>query len=196
MSSSGQPRVVKEWTILNRAYIEYADGRQFSGRIDPKTNKVNDWKEVKADNAGSSSSTAQETKKLYLVLQSQAPGEPMHWSLFVSSGESLDSRGKVWQVKGDALLMHYQHAENVALLRSGSYYTSYVLNSDLSKSQESLIKEAAGKEKPPQAKNQRSVKENCQGWTIRVLKRLQGGNVVNKQQVMWVEKELKEPISK
>lgn len=119
----------------------------------------------------------------------------MHWSLFICRGESVDAKGKIWQVKGDAILMHYQHDEEIAHFQAESYYSSYTLNADLSQRQEELIEKAVGEEKPPQAKDQRSVHENCQGWTLRVLKRLQG-DVVDAKQVQKIESELKEPISK
>lgn len=187
-----KPQIIRQYKVLQRKIIEYSDGTQFSRRTDPRTRKVSSWVKVTADNAGPSSST-EEPKKLYLVLEKQSAGEPMHWSLFVCRGESVNAKGKVWQVTGDAVLMHYQHDEEIPHFQSESFYNSYTLNADLSQGQEELIEKAVGEEKPPQAKDQRSVQENCQGWTIRVLKRLQG-DVVDEEQVQWIESELKQPL--
>lgn len=132
--------------------------------------------------------------KFYLVLQSQTDGEPFHWSLFACRGEANTVGGPVWQVKGDATYMRLQNADNVNLFKSASYFESYELNADLSESQQNEIKRAVEKERPPEAKDQRSVTENCQGWTIRVLRRLQEKGVVEKDRVDWIESDLKEPI--
>jgi hypothetical protein len=105
MPSPFKPHVVKQWAVFKREYVEYSDGKQYSRRNDSTTGEAADWEEVKLENSGSSSSSALPPKKLYLVLQSQADGEPKHWSLFVTRGESVNARGKAWQVKGDALLM-------------------------------------------------------------------------------------------
>ncbi|KAM5360887.1 hypothetical protein ACJZ2D_013454 [Fusarium nematophilum] len=150
MSSSPE---AKRWRVLNREYSE-ADGRVYSRKLDPKTGIASEWKEHEATTEdGGPSPSAEEPKKLYLVLHSQSEGEPMHWALFVCDGDTVASKGT------------------------------------------SSIEEAVGREEPPRAEDQRSVKENCQGWTIRVLRRIEG-EVVKRETVDWIENDLKEPINR
>ncbi|QPG97585.1 hypothetical protein C2857_006573 [Epichloe festucae Fl1] len=192
--SLAKASVVGEWNILNRQFMLLSDGRQYCRKINTQTGTAEEWVEVERADAVPPSVSTTEPKKLHLMLQVQAAGESMHWSLFVCREEDPNTKGRVWQVKGDATFMHYMYANEAALFASQSYYTSYALNSNLSKSQESLVNEAAGKEKPPRAKDQRSVRENCQGWTVRVLRRLQRDGVVKKETVDWIEKDVKEVV--
>src|SRR6266536_3056739 len=52
---------------------------------------------------------------LSLVLQTQPFGEPDHWSLFVAPEGGT---GTIYQVKGDAELMHHTHAKGVNIQAS------------------------------------------------------------------------------
>ena len=51
--------------------------------------------------------------ELKLVRQSQLPGEPYHWSLFLAAE---DQKGAVFQVKGDSTSMRFTHTENIDIL--------------------------------------------------------------------------------
>jgi hypothetical protein len=46
-----------------------------------------------------------------------------------------------------------------------------------------LVKWAAEQEPPPQAENRKSVTENCQGWTVRVIARLVKEKIVMAQKL-------------
>ncbi|RXW15041.1 hypothetical protein EST38_g10809 [Candolleomyces aberdarensis] len=186
--SFSQSNEVKPWR-RNREYRTLSDGRMFSRKIDPKTDTPGQWEEI------SPPAPEEEPKKqLYLILEDQLPGEPRHWSLFACIGETAASKGKRWQVTGDATFMHYQHDDDVAVFAAPVGKTYYTLNNDLSEDQEKEVEEAVEKELPPSAPDRASVKEHCQGWTIRVLRRLERGGVVKKETVDWIERDLKEPI--
>ena len=127
--------------------------------------------------------------ELKLALQRQAYGEPNHWSLFLS----LEGRpGTVYQVKGDATAMHYAHAFNINLLNSTSYITSYILAKP-TEQEAALVDYWAYREPPPSAPTQAAVHENCQGWIIRVLRRLVEERIVQQD---WLDfaVNLQEPL--
>ena len=65
--------------------------------------------------ADSTPPTGSSPMELQLVRQKQIAGEPFHWSIFLASE---CQRGVVFQVKGDAIAMHYAHAENIDVLNS------------------------------------------------------------------------------
>ncbi|KAK4096492.1 hypothetical protein N658DRAFT_501547 [Parathielavia hyrcaniae] len=196
-SASDTSKKPKTWRILSTEYKELGNGKQFSRKIDLKTGlPKTEWQEVAKPPSSSSGSSQEEQHKLYLVLQKQAEGEPDHWSLFATRGGELTSaRGKVWQVKGDALSMRHVPANNVAIFASGSFKAHYVLCSNLTADMENKVEAAAAREAPPKAANQAAVVENCQGWTIRVLRRLEKEGVVKKETVNQMSK-LKQPIRK
>ncbi len=109
-----------------------------------------------------------------LVRQHQAPGEPDHWSLYLAyEGQA----GTAYQVKGDALAMHYAHASNVNPLTSYSFKDSYVIARPTTQ-QAARVGYWANQEAPPWAPNQAAVQENCQGWTTRVMRHLVQEGVV------------------
>lgn len=66
----------------------------------------------------------EEPMRLLLVRQRQAEGEPRHWSLFLSRENQA---GTVYQVKGDATYMRFDHAANVNILNSTSLLDSYII---------------------------------------------------------------------
>lgn len=111
---------------------------------------------------------------LMLVRQKQADGEPFHWSLFLARE---GSRGVAFQVKGDAIAMHYAHATNVDLLGSESFQDSYIMARP-NEQQVARIRYWANATPPPSAPNQAAVQENCQGWTIRVIAHLISEQIV------------------
>ena len=76
--------------------------------------------------------------------------------------------------------MRFEHHVDVDRFESGnSVWYTRVINDGLSEEQERRVDEIARGETPPRAKSRREVKENCQGWTVRVLKRLVGEGIVD-----------------
>ncbi|OIW28099.1 hypothetical protein CONLIGDRAFT_462426 [Coniochaeta ligniaria NRRL 30616] len=193
---SPKAETLKRWRVLNREYEIRPDHQQFSRRLNRITSEpISDWLPVAtSDLDPSSPSPATEPKKLHLIRQDQAEGEPRHWSLFVVSGEDKSSKGHVWQVTGDALCMHYNNLSDTAQFAAEGFNSNYELNSNLSEAQERMVEEAVKDELPPAADDERSIKENCQGWTIRVLRRLQGQGVVAERTADWIERDLLEPL--
>lgn len=55
-----------------------------------------------------------------------------------------------------------------------------MLISDLTPQLEDVVKEVSEAEPPPTAENMREVKENCQGWTIRVVEQLKARNMIQR----------------
>lgn len=118
--------------------------------------------------------------ELKLVRQEQITGEPYHWSLFLAhEGQP----GDVFQVKGDAVAMHYAHDNNTNILCSQSYKDSYIIARP-TEHQAARVRYWATHEAAPRASNQAAVRENCQGWTIRVIRRLVTEEIVQQQ---WVD---------
>ncbi|KAI9799974.1 MAG: hypothetical protein M1825_004345 [Sarcosagium campestre] len=110
--------------------------------------------------------TADNEYRICVVRQNQPPGQPLHWSLFVYQ-EGVPG-GMMLQVTGDAVHMHYQHAQNVDLFNSSTFRDQFDLGT-ATEAQCSQIWSAAHMIVPPQANSQAEVVENCQGWTIRLV---------------------------
>ena len=126
-----------------------------------------------------SPSTGPSLLELKLVLEMQSPGEPDHWSLFLSREGAA---GTVFQATGDAIAMTYSPVEDTNLLDSPTYKTSYII-AQLDNEQAARVRFRAVNEPPPSAPNQADVRENCQGWAIRVIGRLVGEGIVEEK---WV----------
>ena len=139
--------------------------------------------------ADSFPSTGPSPLELKLVRQEQSPGEPLHWSLFLAGEGQL---GTVFQVRGDAVTMHYTHIHDTDVLRSHSYKDSYIIARP-TEQQAARVRHWATHEVPPSAPNQAAVSENCQGWSIRVMRRLVEEGIV---QLSWVDTavSLQEPV--
>jgi hypothetical protein len=170
----------------NREFIAYDDGSQWTRRLDPKTGKpLGDWKIVESlDNQ----SATEATLKLAVVVQKQSEGEPYHWALFCYYPDQTGKgKGQVWQVKGDAECMRYQHASNIDIFNSASFYWHQVVSPNLSHAQYGIIDKITRDEQPPRAANRAAVKENCQGWTIRVLRRLVRHGIVEERTVTMLQ---------
>jgi len=195
---SSQAGTLKHWRVLNREYKILSNEQQLSRRLNRITSEpISDWMPVApSDRAPSSVLSTPQPRKLHLIRQDQAEGEPRHWSLFVVSGEDKPSKGDVWQVTGDALSMHYNNLNDTAQFAAEGFSSNYELNSNLSEAQERMIEEAVKDELPPAAEDERSIKENCQGWTIRVLRRLQSQGVVTDGTADWIERDLLDPLKK
>lgn len=127
---------------------------------------------------------------LSLSLETQPPSEPNHWSLFLARE---NAPGKLYQVTGDAESMTYEPSiQDVDITRAENFYTLYQL-AEISEEQAGIVKEIAEGEMPPKAENRKSVRENCQGWCVRVLGRLVGRGIVGKEKLEMV-RELMEPV--
>ena len=134
-----------------------------------------EWK--KAESPPPTGSSPMELK---LVRQEQTTGEPIHWSLFLAQE---GQPGVVFQVKGDAVAMHYAHANNINVTISQSYKDSYIIARP-TEDQAARVRYWATHEPAPRASNQAAVMENCQGWTIRVIRRLVAEGIVQQR---WVD---------
>lgn len=60
---------------------------------------------------------------------------------------------------------------------------------------EEVVKKVAAAELPPQVKSRKEVKENCQYWAIRVMKKLVELGMMDPQKVVDCQK-LLEPVRK
>lgn len=145
------------------------NGRHFSRR-----RGTQEWTEYKPDNV-ILPPTGPLPLYVSLAHEIQGPGEPLHWSLYVAR-ESQP--GVVYQVRGDAECMEYQHIKiPVDITSSESFGTLYQLAA-ITEEQAMIVEELANSESPPKAANRASVKENCQGWVIRILTKLVERGVV------------------
>lgn len=127
--------------------------------------------------------------ELYIVRQVQADGEPYHWSLFVANEGKA---GAQYQVKGDTTMMHYMHAKPVNMFLSESFFDSFTM-ARLTEAQAARVHHWATQETPPSAPNLAAVTENCQGWVVRVVKRLVEEGIVEPKWVLESEK-MKQPV--
>lgn len=101
--------------------------------------------------------------------QVQPQDEPDLWSLFVSRAKGQP--GSVYRVRGDVVNMHFEQAHDVNPLDSDLLKDAYTI-AMLSDEEAQAVHRFAGLEAPPSAPDRRSAKENCQGWTARLLQRL------------------------
>lgn len=138
--------------------------------------------------------------KLSLIQFTQLPQEPLHWALFLGIE---GCPGELFQVTGDAECMHYEHVEfgSGAGLESGvdvttleGFLTAYTLASFPMPSQKDdgneavkAVKEIVWNEPAPRAASRKDVKENCQGWAVRVLQRLMERGLVEERKVSMVK---------
>ncbi|GAD93631.1 hypothetical protein MGYG_00396 [Paecilomyces variotii No. 5] len=117
---------------------------------------------------------------LFLAHEDQGPEEPMHWSLYVAKE---NEPGMIYQVRGDAEYMTYTPSrQRVDITSLEGFSTLYQL-ATVTKEQASLIEEIAQNEPPPRAANRREAKENCQGWTVRVIAELVEGGIVPRRKL-------------
>jgi hypothetical protein len=88
-----------------------------------------------------------------------------------------------WQVTGDAEFMHFESADGVDKMNLPDFAWHQVLNKDLSDGQLARVDEIVRAEKPPSAPNRAAVTEHCQGWTVRVVRRLVEEGIAEKRVV-------------
>ena len=134
-------------------------------------------------------SPERETNTLHLVRQVQAPGEPDHWSLFVTRDGVV---GSSYQVKGDAEAMRCAHMDNTRVMLSASFRDSFVLARP-NEGEVGRLQYWAATEPPPSASDAASITENCQGWAIRVMDRLANEHIVEHR---WIDfaRTIQQPI--
>lgn len=180
--ANGQVRRVR-----NNEYATATDGAQLKRKVMPDGTRT-EWARTSPD-LPPEPAEGDPPLVLMLVLERQAEGEPKHWYLFVAP----EGRpGSVYQVTGDATFMRYEVQRDASPLGSESYHTSYVL-ARLGEGQEDAVRSCAEAEAPPSAESRASVRENCQGWAIRVLRRLRGEGIVSEGWVEFAEG-IEEPV--
>lgn len=130
--------------------------------------------------------------RLLVVRENQAEGEPKHWYLCLCRDDDFCVR--TFQVTGDATHMVLKTEVNIDRLHAPDYLTSYELKAGLLQEHVSLIESIVVSEPAPEAPNRRSVKENCQGWTLRVLARLADKDLVEAKDIDWLRKDWLEPV--
>lgn len=121
---------------------------------------------------------------LWLCRNEQPTPQPFHWFLAVSPEDG--GKCTVYQVEGDAVDMHYSHATDSDAFHSPVFRDCYEM-AKLDITGEDWVKHFANQEPPPQATNQATVTENCQDWSIRVLRALRSVNVVPSERISEVE---------
>ncbi|KAH6623099.1 hypothetical protein F5144DRAFT_353082 [Chaetomium tenue] len=186
--------VINHKTGYGREYIEYSDGSQWTRKLDCKTKQpVGEWAKVETA-PNDNDAVIPATRHLALVTENQADGEPKHWSLFsYLPDETGRGRGQRWQATGDAQFMHFEHAADIDPMNAESFAWHQVMNSDISEVQVTRIDEIARSEPPPRAESRATVTEHCQGWSIRVLKRLAVEGMVEQTAIAMLEQRM-DPI--
>ena len=161
---SGYPSPTTPIRIVGLREVCEVNGRTFSRR-----KGIREWTEQVSAPGGSKPPPPSSSLYLSLVHQEQGLGEPLHWSLFVARE---NQPGYVYQVKGDAEYMRYQPSDRmVNIVQSTTFLNIYQL-AVVTEQQDILIRQTAEREPPPRAANRQSVRENCQGWTVRVIAKL------------------------
>ncbi|KAK4141960.1 uncharacterized protein C8A04DRAFT_13685 [Dichotomopilus funicola] len=181
-----------------REYISYSDGTSHTRKLDRATGQpISDWAavEVSVDETPSSTSEPPPTRYQTVIAEHQTQNEPKHWSLFSHIPNARGTGpGQVWQVTGDAEFMHFEHAEGVDWMESPDFAWHQVLSQDLDDAQLLRVDEIARAEKPPSAPNRAAVVEHCQGWTVRVVRRLVEEKIVKREGVVGMLEGYMDPI--
>ena len=188
MTGLDSARNITDRTVRNgREYISYSDGTSSTRKLDRATGEpISDWIAVESvDTITSSTSEPPPTRYLTVIAEHQAENEPKHWSLFAHVPNAVGTGpGLSWQVTGDAEFMHFEHAAGVSRMESPDFAWHQVLSQDLSEGQLVRVDEIARAEKPPSAPNRAAVTEHCQGWTVRVVRRLVEEGIVERDGVV------------
>lgn len=173
--------IFQEFRRYRRQYVEYSDGTKLTRRVHKATfAPLTPWTVVLSP--PSSTTTSSLPLNLSLVVEHQAPGEPKHWSLLCHRED--DPRGRLWQVTGDAERMRHAHLPDADKLGGGGEVAWHqVLNGELTAAQRATVEEVVGAEPPPRAESRAEVEENCQGWVMRVLRRLAAEGIVEEAKV-------------
>jgi hypothetical protein len=179
--STPERTITNHTTRPGREFITYSDGTSQTRKLSPSTGSpLTPWTPVEPPPADDTTPNSP-TRHLSVVAFHQAPNEPKHWSLFSHIPNPTGTGpGQVWQVTGDAELMHYDHSEGEVVdhLAKEDFAWHQVVNGDLSEAQFVRVDEIARAEAPPRAASRKEVREHCQGWTMRVLGKLVGEGIV------------------
>ncbi|EGX87995.1 hypothetical protein CCM_09131 [Cordyceps militaris CM01] len=187
--SSAQPTIVDPETRRGRQYGTSTDGTPWTRRVHPTTGApLTPWTPVEPVLPPSSSPLV-----LSLITENQSDSEVRHWSLFCHRPPG-SPRGRAWQVTGDAEFMVCNHEHDADKLGGDAFASCQVLNDDLSAAQLARVEHVVAAEPPPRAPNRSAVTENCQGWVVRVLKRLAAEGIVQQHRVAELEKRL-DPVN-
>lgn len=174
-------------TIKSFGFTEMCE---VNGRTFTRRKGTHQWTEHTASTSSSNQSLLSPPLCLSLVQQRQGNGEPLHWSLFVSRE---NQPGYVYQVKGDAEHMSYLPSNRVVnIVQSGTFWNIYNL-ATVTEEQQAMVRNIAAAEVPPRAKDRKSVTENCQGWTFRVITKLVGLGLVSTSKLE-MAKSMLEPV--
>ena len=131
--------------------------------------------------------TAGDTRILSLVLQDQGPTQPKHWLLYVALANEKESGGRCFQVTGNPLCMVYWAPDKLINIKKFKSYFDTVELTGVTKKEAAMVQEIASQERPPRARDWPSRTENCQGWTVRVLNKLNERGVVPQSKIRSVE---------
>ncbi|KAI0867869.1 hypothetical protein GGS24DRAFT_507351 [Hypoxylon argillaceum] len=107
--------------VRSREYCTASDGSKWVRRIRSDGTRT-EWKQYTIEEMAPAQAAPRIC--LWLVRQIQSAG-PYHWSLAIAGEHG--GEGQLYQVKGDAVSMHYLHSANVNVFTSNSYYDSYSL---------------------------------------------------------------------
>jgi hypothetical protein len=153
----------------------YEFAREYASTKDP--NKIPDG-HPRATN--SSNPSPDKEFSLLLVRENQPEPEPDLWSLFVT--RKRGEPGSVYRVRGNVVDMQHAHEDDVDALQAKLFKDAYTI-ALLTGEQTGVVRRLARMESPPCAPDLASARENCQGWTARLLKRLAEENVVASHQL-------------
>ncbi|RAK99905.1 uncharacterized protein BO80DRAFT_476881 [Aspergillus ibericus CBS 121593] len=168
----------RELTTINNQHYQRKKGTE-------------EWIPYYPDTPPSALASGPEPVYLSLIREAQGPGEPHHWALFVARE---NQSGYVYQVKGDAEFMSYEPSEGVVGLEVlEGRVDVFVLGVLEAGRGEEMVRRVAGEESPPKARSRREVRENCQGWVVRVLERLVGAGVLGEEKLGMV-RGMMEPV--
>lgn len=78
--------------------------------------------------------------------------------------------------------MHHIHANNTDVPSSQSYKDSYIIARP-TEHQAARVRYWATHEPAPRAPNQAALREDCQGWAIRAIRRLVTEGIVQQERV-------------
>ncbi|KAG5296534.1 hypothetical protein I7I48_05378 [Histoplasma ohiense] len=127
---------------------------------------------------------------LGVARQRQQDAQGHHWSLFVAEeGEP----GIVYQVTGDHTFMVFSRRPEVNILNSRTFRDIHQI-ATLNEQTVQRVEYWANQEPPPRAPTQAQVRETCQSWTIRVVRRLIAEEIVEPKWEQELENLIDSPI--
>ncbi|KAL4936585.1 hypothetical protein BDV06DRAFT_216567 [Aspergillus oleicola] len=115
--------------------------------------------------------------------KAHAAANPLYlsnWSLFLARE---NEPGDAYAVTGDAECMHYSFSEAPVDLTLSEGFVNIFQLAVITEEQAGIVKEIVKSEVPPSARDRASVKENCEGWAVRVVEGLVKRGVVGESKV-------------